>query len=133
MDAVSDAPAPQDSVWPGEAGQQPGVGGDRQAVRFPRLQLYPLEPQQAKTLLATRPGQIQLRDIGPGVAACVGHLEARGDRLACADFKVAVREARVAEPIPEGVARGQALAGKPSVSNLSTFVVADGRGRAPRR
>src|SRR5690606_25133735 len=75
-------------------------------------------------------GEIELRHVGTGTVAGVGHGEAGGDGVAAFDGEIAVVEARVAQAVPERVEGLRARLREPAIAHLPAFVVFDRDRRA---
>ena len=118
--ALGDVPLAGVSVV---AGEEPRVGGHGNAQRLAGLELDAFEAEQAHRLSPAASVRYSCGTSAPGRSPGVGEGECRSDRVAAFDLEVAVVEARVAEPVAEGVER----ASRPS-SRTS-----DSRPRHPRR
>src|SRR5436190_5501320 len=110
--------------------EQPRIGCDRHATRLAGTQLNALEAEEAKTFLASRFRQINLRYIGTFARSGIGYLEGCGDGFAAGDSKIAVGKSRVAEPMAESIKRSCPRFGKPAIADLGTFMIAHGQGGA---
>src|SRR4051794_8938514 len=82
-----------------EAGEHARLGRDRDAARLARREVDALEAEQAPARAVRRAREVELRHVGAGAGAGVGHREARGDRVAAVQREVGVRERGVAEPV----------------------------------
>src|SRR5690606_2457051 len=112
--AVGDAPPAGGRV---ERGEQPRVGGDGDPPGLPRSKMDSLEAEQARAGGACRPGQVELRYDGARDPPSVGDREGGAHGVTTGYLKVCITEGGVAQPVPEGVARPQAILGEPPVSD----------------